>query len=609
MPTYTPPFGSMAIIQSLRKIGEEAEFFNIDYFRYSHTQVEAYFRENQFDVVGISAVVSTAYEYTKYLSNLIHAVSPKTAIVVGGNLAASAEILLRKSKVNFCVVGDGELIIQDLIHVLYEFPLNYDRLRATKGICFLDEKNEFYFTGYGAKPSAEEIDWPDYGILERDGSLQNYILDPSDSFSGHTSKQEPGKKMATVAMSKGCVNHCTFCHRWEKGFRTRPVDQVINHVRYLKEHYNVGFIQFSDENFGADRKRTWELASRLGELGVAWRAAGVRSRTVNKESLQHWKNNGCVAAVFGSESGSQKILNIMEKNATVEENINALKWTVEAGLDTVIQLVIGMPGEDDETINETIGFLKEVSSFIWPKTVPSELLSINYAQALPGTPLYEYARQHGYIGSDIDEEEKYLIAISDTNAASVDHFINYSGQPLLKALMWRPLIVAHIDAHHYMQQHGSNAKLSLFKIGSYYTRIVGFKLGKRIKARLEIMRIMGRCADKKAKDNVGDGYNFVKDSGYFNIYTSIKPGLLLLNPITRRMFLPLLAIGTALYASGGSPMRAVKLLLEHLYRSVMPGTRKPEDWPDKSLRKTITIAPSSSNQNGEDKMLPLRTGR
>ena len=60
-PTTYPPFGSMAIIQSLRKIGEYAKFYNIDYFRYNHDQVEEYFRKNRFDIVGISAAVSTAY--------------------------------------------------------------------------------------------------------------------------------------------------------------------------------------------------------------------------------------------------------------------------------------------------------------------------------------------------------------------------------------------------------------------------------------------------------------------------------------------------------------------------------------------------------------------
>ena len=64
-PTPFPPFGSMAIIQALRNIGEAASFYHIDYHRYKHSQISEYFASQQFDMVGISAVVSTAYAYTK----------------------------------------------------------------------------------------------------------------------------------------------------------------------------------------------------------------------------------------------------------------------------------------------------------------------------------------------------------------------------------------------------------------------------------------------------------------------------------------------------------------------------------------------------------------
>ena len=70
-PTTFPPLGSMAIIQSLKKSNHELKFLHIDYHRYQEEYLVNYFKQNNFDVVGISAVVSTAYAYTKYLSNCI----------------------------------------------------------------------------------------------------------------------------------------------------------------------------------------------------------------------------------------------------------------------------------------------------------------------------------------------------------------------------------------------------------------------------------------------------------------------------------------------------------------------------------------------------------
>ena len=146
-PTTFPPFGSMAIIQSLKDIGEDVRFHHIDYHRYTDEQNFEYFSNNVFDVVGISSVVSTAYAYTKYLADLIRSISPHTTIVVGGNLAASAEILLRKCEVDFCIVGDGEIVIQDLVQALYKTPWDYEHLKSIKGICFLEETKGFCFTG------------------------------------------------------------------------------------------------------------------------------------------------------------------------------------------------------------------------------------------------------------------------------------------------------------------------------------------------------------------------------------------------------------------------------------------------------------------------------
>ena len=119
-PTPFPPFGSMAVIQALRNIGEKASFYHIDYHRYNHSQISEYFKKNQFDIVGISAVVSTAYGYTKYLSCLIKEINQKTTVIAGGNLAASSEILHRKANVDYCVIGDGEIIAQKKVKVYSE---------------------------------------------------------------------------------------------------------------------------------------------------------------------------------------------------------------------------------------------------------------------------------------------------------------------------------------------------------------------------------------------------------------------------------------------------------------------------------------------------------
>jgi len=237
-PTTFPPFGSMAVIQSLRKIGEKANLYHIDYHRYDHDEISDYFQSHQFDMVGISAVVSTAYAYTKYLTQLIKKVSPNTIVFVGGPLAASSEILHRKSDVDYCVIGDGEIIVQNLVKAIKEKKTDDYDLDKILGITYINSKNKFVFTGYDHPLPAAMIERPDYSILEEDNSIDNYIDTPS-GYRWQTNEnydEIKKRKRATVVVAKGCVARCTFCHRFEKGYRVSPFDSIIDHMKMLKEN-------------------------------------------------------------------------------------------------------------------------------------------------------------------------------------------------------------------------------------------------------------------------------------------------------------------------------------------------------------------------------------
>ncbi len=172
-PTTFPPLGSLAIIQSLQSIGLKPEFYNIDFHRYNKNEIKNYFQNKQFDIVGISAVVSTAYSFTKELCSTIKALNNNTIIIVGGGLVASAHLLHNISNVDYCVVGDGEKIIINLTELLLRKQYTEYDLNKIKGITYLNKKNEFIFTGYGKPLAADEILIPDYSILEKYGKEMN----------------------------------------------------------------------------------------------------------------------------------------------------------------------------------------------------------------------------------------------------------------------------------------------------------------------------------------------------------------------------------------------------------------------------------------------------
>ena len=111
-----PPIGSTTLLDALTIKGEyDARFYDINTLRPNFKDVVKYFKKEKFDIVGISAVISTVYRYTKELTHAIKMVSPKTAIILGGCLAASAEVLLRKCPIDLCVIGEGEKTLVNLV--------------------------------------------------------------------------------------------------------------------------------------------------------------------------------------------------------------------------------------------------------------------------------------------------------------------------------------------------------------------------------------------------------------------------------------------------------------------------------------------------------------
>jgi hypothetical protein len=118
---------------------------------------------------------------------------------------------------------------------------------------------------------------------------------------------------------------------------------------------------------------------------------------------------------------------------------------------TVVQLVIGMPGETPETIEETSRFTSYVVEQS-PEVDPNAL-SINFAQALPGTPLYEAGRRKGIIGQTLDDEEKYLIEISDRDARDGETYINLTDYPKLYLEKWH-FDIQNITRNAYVKKWG-----------------------------------------------------------------------------------------------------------------------------------------------------------
>ena len=437
-----PPIGSLSVVTVLRRAGfDNTHLYNIDWFRPSFEEIIEYLKKEKPDIFGISAVVSTSYRYTKKLSLAVKKALPDTTIIMGGNMGASAEVILNKTGVDFVCTGEGDITAVEFVKRWITAEKKSD-FSDIEGLAFINEDEKLIVTPYPAPIAAKDIYDIDWSLLEETGEMKFFFekISPialKNSFFYDDRRLEPhrkGKNCATIVASKGCVARCTFCHRWDRGIRYIPVPEVMRRIDYFIENYNVGFILFGDENFGTDKKWLGELVTEIKKRNILWRVTGMRVNCITPEWLDKMIDAGCSGIVMGMESGSQKMLDVMEKKTTVEQNRNALKWLVERNISTVLQFVIAMPGESPETIKETSDFTSYFAE-LSPDTDPN-YLSINYAQALPGTSLYETARRKGMIGQTLDEEEEYLISISDRDARDGETYVNLTSYPQLLLESW-----------------------------------------------------------------------------------------------------------------------------------------------------------------------------
>lgn len=468
-------------------LGCEFDFLNLDYYRPDLEEVAVRVAEFAPDIIGISGMLTPSYAYLKRLSNFLGERFPEVVQVLGGQMTVIANIILLRTAVKFCVIGESEPAFSELIEKLQKDSFSGEDLSGysdIKGLVFLKDGTP-HFTGYSEENIAKGLKQFDYELAEKYTSLENYIhpvdgqyfrvrLINSDfeEFMRLLKPENLGKKLATVFASKGCVNTCTFCHRFFKGYKVVGNSDVYEYIEKLREDHDVGMVLFSEENFGNHRKSTDELVKYLKESGLNWAAPAVRVKSVNEEVIRSWAEAGCVHVNFGIESLSQKMLDVMEKRTTVDENVEAIRLCYKYGIFTVLGLVIGMPGETEETIEETIENLKRV--------VPDDVsfpfeLYINFVQAIPGTPVYEYAKGMRLIGKTLDEEEDYIEGLIDTDANEIKHYLNFTDYEKEELAYWKYYISMEIICE-YIKKNGyftvmRHKKTRPYRLGLAYALI------------------------------------------------------------------------------------------------------------------------------------------
>lgn len=201
--------------------------------------------------------------------------------------------------------------------------------------------------------------------------------------------------VAEMVSSRGCKNNCIYCFRMMgNATRFRSPGHVVDEIEWYVKDYGVREIKFWDEHFALDRERTIGICEEILRRNlkiVFWCSARVDG--VDEGLLRMMKRAGCWCINYGMETGVDKNLRTLNKEATVEQGREAVLLTHRLGIDTMGTYVFGIPGETYDEGLETIRFACSLNHFyveFFPLT------------PFPGTELYKNAPLYGHINVPLE---------------------------------------------------------------------------------------------------------------------------------------------------------------------------------------------------------------
>ena len=391
------PLGLAYIAGSLLRRGHEITVWDINAEKWSKEEVLNRIKETggSYGLIGITALAGD-YKYVKWLSHSIKKIHPGIKIILGGYLSSALpEFLIRSFPIDYVAVGEGEKTMVELAESLTDGS----GPGLVKGIYFKDNSGNIVATP--ARPRLKNLDQLPFPSWEY-FPMEAYLRERHISFGEHV---ENGSGMISIMASRGCPFNCNYCDHTIKGHRVRyrTVGNVIEEIKLLLAGYGgkIGKFYFWDDILIWDRDWIFNFCETLiqEKLNIKW-TCNCHVSMVEPRLMSLMKQAGCVNVRFGIESGSQRILDSLNKGVKVERALEALKVCLDAGLELTIYIMVGMIGENDETINETVKFFKRLSSPLFIK----QIRKINFFMLtpFPGTGLFKTACETGHI-KNIDE--------------------------------------------------------------------------------------------------------------------------------------------------------------------------------------------------------------
>lgn len=375
-PDY-PHLGLAYLAAVLEKAGHLVRIADIDADSLTEDKFISVLKEKDYSLVGITTTTPT-FKKALSLAGIVKRNSKAFTVLGGIHVTVTAQESVKEPSVDFVVKGEGERTILELVECLESGgDVHFvSGLYHKKDGCVLKNGERVLIE------NLDELPFPARHLFNK----RNYNYPDA--------LEEPAMPIIT---SRGCPAACSYCNSrsiFTRKFRVRSAPNVLAEIECLIGEFGVREIHIWDDNFITIKKRVFQIRDEIKAKKLNLRFAfpnGVRADYADLDVLKALKDMGTYSVAFGVESGNQNILDGINKNIKLHQIEAAFASAKRVGLETWAFFMLGLPGETDKTIRDTIDFAIRLKP---------DVAKFHILKPFPGSEVYNQFRNEGLIIED-----------------------------------------------------------------------------------------------------------------------------------------------------------------------------------------------------------------
>ncbi len=384
--TIAPPHALLTIAAPMLKAGYHVVLLDQRTQLITKETLETYV-SNDLICVGISTMTGTQVYHALNLARMVREMTGgKVPLIWGGcHPSVMPEQTLENENVDIVIIGEGDETFLETVQAL-----DHKRsLSEIKGIVYLD--------------GGTAVKTPPRPLLDVETLLPTpwELVDVEKYIHKDMYLQKSTRVLDIGQTSRGCPYNCGFCSSSEirqRKWRAMSLEKSLNMITENVRRFRLNGIWLRDDEFYIDRRRATAICEGMIQqnLNISFYTSGTRADVFMKASdydIDVLKRAGAYTLKFGAESGSQRILNLMNKGITVEQTRQSNQRCKKHGIIPAFSLMIGYPTETFHDIHQTI----DLGFHLKKENPRAHLETIAIYTPLPGTPDYQLALQHGLV--------------------------------------------------------------------------------------------------------------------------------------------------------------------------------------------------------------------